>query len=262
MNCKFSTNDFSINYVENTVGHSILWETHCHSKYEILAIMEGELNVTIEGQSFVLNDNDVIIIPPLLFHTTSVTKTGNYKRAVISFNQSKIPEELKPYFEANCLSASSFYSNQPIELQKICLSNRHEFYRALTDSIIIKMMYEYIDSESEKNADHSESDVIIQKILSFIDDHLHEKTELDDIAAYVSHSKYYICHLFQERMKISIKQYILQKKFALAEQIINDGISPTTVALELGYNNYSNFYRLYVKYRNKAPSKNASKKKI
>ena len=254
MNYKFKTTEFNVNYTEDIVINSLSWETHCHSKYEILAVLEGEIWVNIEGQNLVLNDNNVIVIPPLLFHATSVTKTGNYKRVTISFHQAKIPKELKPYFEANCLSAACFYSNQPIELQKICLSNQHEFYRALTDSIIIKMMYEYIDSKPEQTADRSEANLIIQKILSFIDDHLHERTELEDIAAHVSHSKFYICHLFQERMKISIKQYILQKKFALADQMIDKGISPTTVALELGYNNYSNFYRLYVKYRKKSPS--------
>ena len=54
-------------------------------------------------------------------------------------------------------------------------------------------------------------------------------------------------HLFEERMKISPKQYILQKKLALANKLIEDGVPPTLAAVRIGYDNYSNFYRMYRK---------------
>ena len=48
-------------------------------------------------------------------------------------------------------------------------------------------------------------------------------------------------------MGIPPKQYVLQKKMALANKLIREGISPTDAASELGYENYSSFYRMYVK---------------
>jgi methylphosphotriester-DNA--protein-cysteine methyltransferase len=63
-----------------------------------------------------------------------------------------------------------------------------------------------------------------------------------------------VCHLFCEQMKISPKQYILQKKLALAGKLIHDGVPPTIAAIRIGYDNYSDFYRMYVKHFKKMPS--------
>jgi AraC-like DNA-binding protein len=52
-------------------------------------------------------------------------------------------------------------------------------------------------------------------------------------------------------MGISPKQYVLQKRMALAAKLIREGVPPTKVALRVGYENYSNFYRIYQKYLQK-----------
>ena len=70
---------------------------------------------------------------------------------------------------------------------------------------------------------------------------------LDDLAAYTSRSKSSFCHLFEARMNITPKQYILQKKLALASKLIDEGVPRTAAAMRVGYDNYSNFYRLYHK---------------
>ena len=41
--------------------------------------------------------------------------------------------------------------------------------------------------------------------------------------------------------------HILQKKLALASKLIDEGVPRTVAAMQVGYENYSNFYRLYRK---------------
>mgnify|MGYP003307143845 CR=1 FL=1 len=55
-------------------------------------------------------------------------------------------------------------------------------------------------------------------------------------------------------MKISPKQYILQKKLALASKLIDEGVPRTVAAMQVGYENYSNFYRMYQKHLHGVPS--------
>ncbi len=55
-------------------------------------------------------------------------------------------------------------------------------------------------------------------------------------------------------MKISPKQYILQKKPAYAAQLIRQGMPSTPAAMRVGYENYSNFYRMYRKHLQNTPS--------
>jgi AraC-like DNA-binding protein len=55
-------------------------------------------------------------------------------------------------------------------------------------------------------------------------------------------------------MKISIMDYIKQKKILLAQDLIANGTKPTLAAQELGFEEYSTFFRLYKKYLGCSPS--------
>ena len=92
-----------------------------------------------------------------------------------------------------------------------------------------------------------ETDEFLQKVLKYIDGHLNEKILLDDLAKHTARSKSSFCHLFEKKMNISPKQYILQKKLAVASKLIDEGVPHTVAAMQVGYENYSNFYRLYNK---------------
>ena len=100
---------------------------------------------------------------------------------------------------------------------------------------------------SPKAHEKIQADAFLQKAFEYIELHLHEKILLDDIAKYTSRSKSSFCHLFESKMNISPKQYILQKKLALASKLIDEGVPHTVAAMQVGYENYSNFYRLYRK---------------
>jgi len=63
-------------------------------------------------------------------------------------------------------------------------------------------------------------------------------------------------------MGISIKQYIISKKLAKANWLMQNGISSTQAALQIGYENYSSFYRIYRKFYNSSPSDHNIEKPI
>ena len=111
---------------------------------------------------------------------------------------------------------------------------------------MVEIFYDALHSSSAPAK--IETDDFLQKALHYIDEHMHEKILLDDLAKATTRSKSSFCHLFEEKMKISPKQYILQKKLALASKLIDDGVPRTVAAKQVGYDNYSNFYHLYKKH--------------
>ena len=92
------------------------------------------------------------------------------------------------------------------------------------------------------------------QIVQFVDEHLGERITLDELAIHTARSKSSVCHLFEEKMGISPKQYILQKKMAMANKLIREGVPPTQAAIQVGYDNYSTFYRAYRKFFSVNPS--------
>lgn len=239
------THCFKIEYVESTVDTSVLWESHCHARFEMIGVLEGDVSVMIEGAEYRLTENQAILIPPLCYHTLNANRQERYRRITVLFDGDAIPAPLTSHFSPHARTVV-FSSSNLEQLKAVCNADQDALYAPLADALMVQSLYEWI--EARKNANEPTSmDDLLQTTVRYIDAHLRERLSVDDLARLTSRSRSSFCHLFEERMGIPPKQYVLQKKMALANKLIREGISPTDAASELGYENYSSFYRMYVK---------------
>ena len=252
MTYRFQTDDFQIEYTESEIRPSILWESHCHARYEMIAVVDGDISVMLEGHNYRLQKNQSIIIPPLFYHSIMANEEGAYRRITALFGIDTIPSVLRDIFtrqgKDTVLPASLIE-----KIKEVCQKEDVAFYAPLLQSLMVEIFYEALHSSSP--SPQAEVDEFLKKALRYIDEHLNEKILLDDLAKATSRSKSSFCHLFEKKMKISPKQYILQKKLALASKLIADGTPCTTAAMRIGYENYSNFFRIYSKHAKESPQK-------
>jgi AraC-like DNA-binding protein len=210
----------------------------------MIAVAEGDITVMLEGRNYRLKKNELIIIPPLLYHSVTANGEGSYRRITAQFDIDAIPDVLQKEFAGQERNTS--INNHCIEkLKDVCQKNDASFFAPLLKSLMTEIFYDAC--LSPKAHEKTQADAFLQKAFEYIELHLHEKILLDDIAKYTSRSKSSFCHLFESKMNISPKQYILQKKLALASKLIDEGVPHTVAAMQVGYENYSNFYRLYRK---------------
>ena len=242
---RFQTDDFQIEYNENKISPSILWESHCHARYEMIAVIDGDITVMLEGKSHRLQNNQIILIPPLFYHSITANEEGNYRRITALFGIDAVPDVLRDDFARQ--GKNTLVNAALIEkIKEICQKENAEFYAPLLKSFMVEIFYDALHSSS--SSAETEASDFLQQSLQYIDEHLNEKILLDDLARVTSRSKSSFCHLFEAKMKISPKQYILQKKLALASKLIQEGTPRTVAAMQIGYENYSNFYRVYLKH--------------
>ena len=221
-----------------------MWENHCHSQYEMIAVADGDITVMIEGQNYRLKQNQIIIIPPLCYHSVMVNEKGSYRRITALFGLDAIPKVLHSEFtkqERGAVIATSRVE----KIEEVCQKGDPSFYAPLLQSLMIEIFYDVL--QTPQASAKIEIDEFLSETLQYIDQHLHEKILLDDLARHTARSKSSFCHLFEKKMNISPKQYILQKKLAVASKLIDEGMPHTVAAMHVGYENYSNFYRLYRK---------------
>lgn len=251
MTYTFKTEAFEFEYIKSTIDSTVLWENHCHARFEMLAVLEGNISIVLEGRSYRLTEGESLIIPPLAYHTVTANRKGAYRRVTAMFDPEAIPRVLLPrLLSKDAVSISN--CPQIRDLKRICKETQSDFYAPLANSLMIQILYSnaqtaLVDSEAEE-------DSFLTRILSYIEEHLCEKITLDDLARHASRSKSSVCHLFEQKMNISPKQYIIQKKMALAAKRIRDGVSPTLAATQIGYENYSDFYRMYQKHFGSSPT--------
>ena len=246
------TNRFCYTYMEDTIETALLRENHCHAQFEMIIVLDGNVKVLLDSITYRLTANQAIIIPPLVYHTLTIQQPGIYRRVVVQFDLSSIPTALHRFFPENSIRLSVFSCPFFNELGNICKSNNPNFYESLADSFMIQAMYESLVEEETNSS--MQVDDLLQSVIHYINAHLCERLTLDDIALHAAVSKSTLCHHFLEKMKISPKQFILQKRLALANKLICNGTVPTVAAVQVGYHNYSNFYRMYQKYYQTTPS--------
>lgn len=99
-----------------------------------------------------------------------------------------------------------------------------------------------------------DSNQIVQLTLNYIDDHLSEKINLSDIAHQLTVSRSTLVQSFRQIVGISPYAYVLQRKLETAQELIMQGVSPVATARQIGFENYSSFYRAFRKRYHMSPS--------
>ncbi len=259
MTYTFNTTNFFFTYSKNHVDPHVLTENHCHALYEIIAVLEGDINVTIEGQHYRLQESQAMIIPPLCYHAVTVNKTGDYTRVTSLFDKTAIPTVLQEEFVGRDVHPVTCRIPWHKDFYTVWENHPTPYHEPLIESMMVQLFYKRVHTLDAENTD-TEADRFLPQIIAYIDDHLLDRIVLNDLARHTARSKSFVCHLFQKKMGIPPRQYILQKRMAYAQMKIREGHPATAVAEELGYKSYATFWRIYQKHHGVNPLKSKPKK--
>ncbi len=229
------------------------YEKHLHYFYEIVFFIRGKVNYHVEGESKHLNNGDLVFINAARNHFAEVNSEECYERYVLKFDDSAVPTSLRQrlkgirVFHTASPSVVSIFSN----LDEYFVSYSNEETEILFRSEIQKLLVFLLNDKEEISGEYDEN---IAKIVEWIDEHIEEPITLERISTTFHYSPSQICNAFKRSMKISIMKMIKTKKLIAARKAIESGEKKNEVALRYSFENYSTFYRLYVKTFGESPS--------
>lgn len=232
--------------------------SHCHLYYELLYIVNGEIEINLEGVQFHMEKGSALLIPPQKYHTVlRSNSTGD--RLVIEFPDSAVAKEIKEKFEKVSENISLIRNEESIDiLQKLgkylYTQDSNMTYRTLLHALFVELIYSLTENEPCINQKPPQPHPVIEKILGYIEENLDRNITINDIAKKFFLSPSSVSHLFKQQMKISVKQYALNKKMIYASKLIQEGIPLNIVAERCGYFNYSSFYKIFLKFNETMPS--------
>ena len=213
--------------------------------YDLTFVLKGSLTYIINGEQYILHENDAIFLKPGTMRERIAEK---HQAKYVSFNfllntdikaetflREIINNDIKKLisiFPQSHLS-DSFHSKEKLE------------------SILNYILYEIIDNVGYKTQNQH-----IIKGLKYIEAHLSQNLSLKEISDHIGLTKEYTAYLFKKETGKTIIDYINERKMILAKNMIDNGqASLKDVALGLGFENYSYFSKLFKKYYNTAPVK-------
>ena len=237
---------------------------HNHNEYEIYMFLEGDSKYVVEEKNYNLSPGDVIVIRRHEMHRVYHNSVTKYRRFVLmlspEFFKQNNCEEYKEAF-----SEDFFIKDNKINSEIVHSCGLYDAIMRLRDysnnftvkntpvlnSIIIEIIY-LINRISSFEAPSTES-VIIKKVISHINANLKNEITLDKLAKEFYISKYHLCRTFKNSTGLTIHDYIKQKRLTIVKELVKEGNTLTDAAISAGFNDYSSFYRAYVKRYNENP---------
>lgn len=266
-------------YCHHAIDHKPdvdFYHMHAHEHYELFFFISGKGKYTIEGTEYSIEPGCILVMRPAEAHRIIIEPDQPYERLVIEFSE----EAIKPYDEKglllkaynqrnlgekNLYTRRDFPHNLSNCIYDICSYKMPDEYMNMTVTTTLIRLLSHINIAFENKTDDSSnmpySDVS-KELVEYINDHLFEDLSLSKLCDQFYLSDSHIGRLFKAATGSSVAKYISIKRLLEARKRIVEGELPTVVAQECGYNDYSSFYRAYIKKFGVSPSDKTQKKEV
>lgn len=248
------------------------YPVHWHPALEIIMPYSNTYAVKITNQSIVLEEGDILLIPPGELHALSASPHGERLIAQLdctSINQlggmDSLLHLLHPYMLLRKCDNPDF-----VEDLSFCLSEieREYFANGLFAEIAIHSLYlrfftllgrstvdaavKFPDIAPSKQHEYIEK---FMAVCNYINDHCTEDLTVDELAIRAGFSKSHFSRLFKQFTGMTCYAYIINRRIAYAERLL---ISPTNsimdAAMQSGFNSLCTFNRIFKSIKDCTPS--------
>jgi len=233
-------------------------EREIHLYHEILYYMGDDTELLTAYGKRKLTQNSLLIIPKETYHFLRILPGSNCSRLKIS---------IPAHFSENAplsrvMNELKIMDSKDARIQYILDRLLHILTKITPDSgfyaySAVMMLITELDIANTGNqvGKDSGSNPLMYLIAEYIADHLSEDLSIESLAKYFHTSASTITHAFKRKFGISIHKYITQTRMVFAGKMILEGKHPNEIALEVGFKDYSAFYKSYVSFWGYSPSK-------
>ena len=238
-------------------------KSHFHNEYEFYYLLEGTGLFFIKDRGYPIVSGCLALIDGEEMHRVYSKSNKNYKRFILFVKKTYLvknfPELAQNLDKSSCISLTTKQQVQTEEqIERILYEcnnpalMQHELIELLTEQFLINM-YRLVNSPLQK-VNYGGGDIL--KILQYIDEHYTEKITLNDICKHLNISVSYLTRLFKSSTGYTLVEYINNLRIREAAKLLLTTKLPISqIALEVGFESFSYFGKLFVKYYNMSPLK-------
>lgn len=266
---RFVGHDLAANYSE-TEGTSADFEIHYHNIYELYYFVDGDADYFVEGKQYHLLPNSILLLSPYVLHGVRVNSHKTYKRFSVHFDVDSISVEhrsvlLSPFPQSRrSMTNEVYYTNiQNFALYHFCealvncQNSRSDLSKKLMpiylEALLAQLTLMHQTLNKSKNS--LTLSKTVDEVTAYINTHLTEKITLEHLEKVFYINKDHLNRLFRKTIGTTVLNYVIHQRIRYAEQLLKNGHPATDVATEVGFGDYSSFYRAYKKITGHSPKK-------
>ncbi len=231
------------------------FKKHMHDHYELLLLVDGNLDYTVESETRTLKKGDMVLIKPGELHFGTPDTRVPYERYVLKFPGEIVSKYLLNKL-AKCPTFGNMIPDNPITVFSEFDDIDADFTRDEGDDkyllmfcLLIKILV-YICRYNARPSvsQNTEKNEFISQVTRYISNNLQKNFTLATLSRDLHYSRSYISSEFSKVLHMPIMTYIKYKKIIAAHrEIIEGNKKASDVALKYGFNEYTTFYRNYKK---------------
>ena len=238
-------------------GGEIFHRKHMHPGYELVFVAEGHVGYQVELEHFDLQAEDLLIIRPGDHHYPLFPEGDSHEFYVLRFDAEDLPRafqsRLSGLYDKYCLKDTDIPDMfRSISAQWELFSAEpellHEVYRADLGQILASLLI--LKGENRKSSFRNES---LRRIFEYINANYLKIAGLGELEEALHMSRSGISKTFLREMEVPVMQYIRNRKCVYAHRLLTAGTAPKDAAEQSGFEDYSAFYRNYVKIYGTSP---------
>lgn len=255
------------------------YPSHFERGAELLYVLDGEIEVTIEEKTCVLQKGDLAFIFPNQMHSY-VTAQENYVFFMV-FNPETIShyngilskkEPGKPFIHKEQVHPDIIHivhslipediikEKAPFSYKSDIGSSPEKYKNLFFDQglligyfhIICSRLFPYLGLQ---NAHFEDKEQIVQKALTYIHYHYTEPITRDHVAKAVGASRYYLSRIFTNKLNTNFNTYVNTLRILKAKKLLEGGASITEACFQSGFDSQSTFYRVFKEISGTTPKK-------
>lgn len=237
---------------------------HHHDCHQLLYVLEGSLEVVIDGKHYLAESGSLIIISRLEMHSITI-KSNTYKRYEIRINpeytSNRNTRELHSVFVNRPEGFSHVLYTQNTGIKNIIsnITTEHNNPTILSEEMQSLLLEELVISLYRSNPNafgpNDRKTEIVDDICKKIENNLNAKFTLSELANSAHLNEYYLSHIFKSVTGYSIMGYLMSLRIATAKRLLTKTEMSISEIIEYcGFSDGSNFSRTFRKTTGVSPS--------
>jgi len=229
------------NYNYNAfIYDDVTWNSHFHGNYELIYVMEGNISVTLNGESFGMGSGELLLISPYVVHGFVIPEGARAWVGVFS------DEYISAFATAHAQTQfSRFRCDERTEKSL----QEQLFLQGQPDQFLCMGLLYSICDACLKNATPLQirSDAtLIHRIIDYISENLDNDLALDDLAKHLGYEYHYFSAVFHQCFGIHFKKFLnlfrVEKAYTL---LLKDDRDVTEIYRACGFSGLRNFNRVF-----------------
>lgn len=244
---------------------------HYDTSLVLTYFIKGTGNIRVEGRLYPIKAGDLIILNPSEIHLCTVDNCVHERISLYIYDS--ILDGFQcgehTFFDAFYKRASGTHNVIPSnvvhsfgidgQLNKILKLNENDSVEGTVLSLcaiieLLAMLNQTSDTQAWDDIVAPVSNKQINAIIRYLSENYDKKISIEALAKQFHFSKHYLCRMFKEYTGTTIVEYCTFKKLMAFNQLVCQNQSLESACYQVGFQNYSNFFRLYKKHMGITPS--------